>query len=143
LPDIVDDKALTWVSEQWEADLAGPTPLTYKGAFYLLSTSHLQAHSGGELIERTITYLEQEQNEDGGFGPWKGHPIGSCPWTTGVVLWGLSKAASKVSSNTVRRAMSWLESKQLPNGLWPYHYLDDATSMVLIGLSSTLPLVIK
>jgi hypothetical protein len=133
LPGIVDGKALTWLSDQWEADLDGTTPLTYKGAFYLLSTSHCQAHSSGKLIERTIAYLEQEQNEDGGFSPWKGHPIGSCPWTTGVVLWGLSKTVSKVSSHTLKRAVSWLESKQLPNGLWPYHYLDDATAMVLIG----------
>jgi hypothetical protein len=143
LPDVVDGRALTWVSEQWEADLGSPTPLTYKGALHLLSTSHCQAQASGKLVERTIAYLEQQQNEDGGFGPWMGHPVGSCPWTTGVVLWGLSKVGSRVSSSTLSRAISWLESKQLPNGLWPYHYLDDATAMVLIGLSGILPSIIK
>lgn len=143
LPDVVDRNTLSWLAHQWEADLSGPTPLTYKGAFYLLSTSHCQADSNGKLVEDTIVFLENEQNEDGGFGPWRKHPIESCPWTTGVVLWGLSKAASKVSSSTLKRATSWLESKQLSNGLWPYHYLDDATSMALIGLSNILPLIIK
>ncbi len=143
LPSLVGRETLFWVSEQWGVDLASPTPLTYKGAFYLLSTSHCQAYSNEKLVEDTIEFIEREQNEDGGFGPWREHPIGSCPWITGVVLWGLSKAPLKVSNDTLIRATSWLESTQLSNGLWPYHYLDDATAMALIGLSSVLPLVIK
>jgi hypothetical protein len=57
-----------------------------------------------------------------------------------VVLWGLSKVGELIPRHTVERALSWLESRQLPNGLWPYHYLDDGAAMALIGISSVLPL---
>ena len=82
-----------------------------------------------------------DQEDDGGFSPWKGHPVGSDPWSTGIALWGLSKFSEIVPKDTIKRAVSWLESTQLPNGLWPYHYLDDGASMALIGISSVLPLL--
>ncbi len=140
VPGAVDRHGLEWLASQWEADLASPTQLTYKGAFFLLSQAHDQAPTATDLVERTIDYLRREQDNDGGFGPWKGHPVGSDPWTTGLVLWGLSGFSRRTPSEAFKRAMHWLQSKQLPNGLWPYHYLDDGTSMALIGLSSILPL---
>jgi hypothetical protein len=141
VPAIVDTAALEWLAKQWEADLVDPTQLTYKGAFFLLSQAHAKAPTMDDLVDRTIVYLYKEQNEDGGFGPWKEHPIGSDPWTTGVVLWGLSKFPQRVSKDVIDRAVKWLQTNQLPNGLWPYHYLDDGSSMALIGLSSVLPVL--
>ena len=139
-PDVVKTTALKWLASQWEADLASPTQLTYKGAFFLLAQAHGQASFDQELTDRTISYLNGEQEDDGGFGPWKGHPAGSDPWSTGVVLWGLSKVGELIPRHTIERALSWLELRQLPNGLWPYHYLDDGAAMALIGISSVLPL---
>lgn len=141
VPEIVGSSALKWLANQWETDLASPTQLTYKGAFYLITQAHSQASSDQELTERTISHLNGEQEDDGGFGPWKGHPAGSDPWSTGVVLWGLSRVGELIPGYTVKRALSWLESRQLPNGLWPYHYLDDGAAMALIGISSVLPLL--
>ena len=141
VPEVVDSSALKWLANQWEADLASPTQLTYKGAFFLLARAHNQASFDQELTERTVSYLNGEQEDDGGFGPWKGHPMGSDPWCTGVVLWGLSKVGKLITGHTVERTLSWLGSRQLPNGLWPYHYLDDGTAMALIGISSVLPLL--
>ena len=136
----ITDAALRWLAQQWEADLGNTTQLTYKGAFFLLAQAHSQASFDQELTDRTISYLNGEQEDDGGFGPWKGHPAGSDPWSTGVVLWGLSRVGELIPRHTVERALSWLESRQLPNGLWPYHYLDDGAAMALIGISSVLPL---
>jgi hypothetical protein len=143
VPSIVDTAALEWLAKQWEADFARPTQLTYKGAFFLLSQAHEKAPAMDDLVDRTITYLCKEQNEDGGFGPWRDHPVGSDPWSTGVVLWGLSKFPQRVSKDVIDRAVKWLQTNQLPNGLWPYHYLDDGSSMALIGLSSVLPVLIE
>lgn len=143
VPEIVDSSALKWLANQWEADLASPTQLTYKGAFYLLAQAHSQTSHDNDLVNRTIAYLNGEQEEDGGFSPWKGHPVGSDPWSTGVVLWGLSRFAARISTDTVERAVSWLESRQLPDGLWPYHYLDDGAAMALIGISNVLPTLSK
>ena len=139
VPEVVDSSALKWLANQWEADLASSTQLTYKGAFFLLAQIHSRASSDKELINRTIAYLSGEQEEDGSFGPWKGHPVGSDPWSTGVVLWGLSGVGELIPKHTIELALSWLKSRQIPNGLWPYHYLDDGTAMALIGISSVLP----
>jgi len=139
VPEVVDSSALKWLANQWEADLASPTQLTYKGAFYLLTQTHSKVSRDDELVIRTISYLAGEQAEDGGFGPWKGHPVGSDPWSTGVVLCGLSRVGKLAPRQIIERALSWLKSKQLSNGLWPYHYLDDGAAMALIGISSVLP----
>jgi len=141
VPELANVSTLGWLANQWESDLDSPTQLTYKGAFSLLSQAHSQVLTNNHLMNRTVSYLINEQEEDGGFGPWKGHPVGSDPWSTGIVLWGLSRVGQLVTRHTVERALLWLQSKQLPNGLWPYHYIDDGTAMALIGISNTLPLL--
>jgi len=137
-PEIIDTSTMAWLTNEWESDLTGSVQLTYKGAFFLLSTRHPIFSDTDELISRTLNYLLKEQEENGGYGPWKGHPLGSDPWSTGVVLWGLSQFQSRLPSEIVDKALSWFQSNQLPNGLWPYHYLDDGASMALIGISSVL-----
>jgi len=89
-------------------------------------------------VFRTIEHLAKDQNEDGGFGPWKEHPIGSDPWSTGVVLWGLSRWIENVDPVVIEKALDWLRKTQLPSGYWPYHYLDDGTSLALIGAVSAM-----
>lgn len=138
-PETIGKSALTWLAQQWEADLCGTTQLTYKGAFFLLAQTHRQTSYNNNLVNLTVHYLNGEQEDDGGFGPWKGHPVGSDPWSTGMALWGLSKVGELAPRRTIERALFWLKSKQLPNGLWPYHYIDDGTAMALIGISSVLP----
>lgn len=137
-PETISNTTLNWLAQQWEVDLNGTTQLTYKGAYFLLASAHTEAHYDNSLINNTIEYLIKEQQGDGSYGPWKGHPVGSDPWITGVVLWGLSRVQEKVPKKTIEKALSWLESKQLDNGLWPYHYLDDGTAMALLGISSNL-----
>ena len=139
VPEAVNASGLEWLTKQWEADLASPVQLTYKGAFFLIAQAHSEASCNNDLIDRTLTYLNDEQEENGGFSPWKGHPVGSEPWSTGVALWGLSTVGELIPRHTVERALSWLKARQLSNGLWPYHYLDDGTAMALIGISSILP----
>ncbi len=141
VPQVISTAGLEWLASQWEADLSNPTQLTYKGAFFLLSQAHDRATKAPDLAEQTIVYLCKEQEKDGGFSPWKGHPVGPDPWTTGIVLWGLSRFVQNVPPGVIERAANWLQSTQLQNGLWPYHYLDDGMSMALIGLSSVLPIL--
>lgn len=137
--DVAGTAAMEWLANQWEADLASPTQLTYKGAFFLLAHAGYKTVVADDLVTRTIQYLSDDQEDDGGFGPWRGHPAGSDPWSTGVALWGLSVCAEEVFVDILTRAVSWLRSRQLPNGLWPHHYLDDGTAMALIGISRALP----
>jgi hypothetical protein len=122
-----------WVRQAWEKDLNSPVHLSYKGGFYLLTVNNEDGEAIDPLVSRTIAFLADDQNNDGGFGPWRDHPIGSDPWSTGVVLWGLSKWIDYVSPVVIEKALAWLERTQLPSGYWPYHYLDEGTSYALIG----------
>ena len=138
-PEISDACSLRWLTSEWAADVSSETSLTYKGGFFLLGAQ--KASSATEvdrLINETTLFIQREQNDDGGFGPWKDHPIGSDPWSTGVVLWGLSRWIDRVDKSVVERALAWLEKTQLPSGYWPYHYLDEGTSYALIGAVSAL-----
>lgn len=138
LPEILEGKALDWLADEWEHDLDSSVPLTYKGAFFLLAQMHPQSPTKNDLVERTIGLLCSEQEDDGGFSPWKGHPVGSDPWSTGITLWGLSGFELRVPVQTLKKGLSWLQSRQLDDGMWPYHYLDDGTAIALIGAASVL-----
>ena len=130
VPEAFKREDIDWLQNEWARDFRGPVRLSYKAGFYLLAMPKDQEN---ELIGQTIAHLAQDQNSDGGFAPWKGHPIGSEAWSTGVVLWGLSLWRDKVDPAILERALSWLHKTQLPSGYWPYHYLDDGASLALIG----------
>jgi len=135
VPEVATEVDWAWLRNEWGRDLERPVKLSYKGGFYLLAEKR---DAETTLPDTTIRFLEQDQNDDGGFGPWKDHPIGSDPWSTGVVLWGLSRWIDRVDRSVVERALDWLEKTQLPSGYWPYHYLDEGTSYALIGAVSAL-----
>lgn len=135
VPEVATEADWNWLRQEWVSDLGRPVKLSYKGGFYLLAEKTNVEFS---LPDATIRFLENDQNDDGGFGPWKNHPIGSDPWSTGVVLWGLSRWIDRVDTKVVERALDWLEKTQLPSGYWPYHYLDEGTSYALIGAVSAL-----
>lgn len=133
VPEVATDADRKWVRQAWERDLNSPVHLSYKGGFYLLTVENQSKKEIDPLVLRTIEYLAEDQNDNGGFGPWRNHPIGSDPWSTGVVLWGLSKWIDQVNPEVIEKALAWLEKTQLPSGYWPYHFLDEGTSYALIG----------
>lgn len=138
LPQVGNDEDYHWVAREWAKDLGRSVQLSYKAGFYLLVAGHSSIQDDSDLIDRTIKHLTDDQNDDGGFAPWKNHPIGSDPWSTGVVLWGLSKWIDKVDPEVIERALHWLQVTQLPSGYWPYHYLDEGSSYALIGAVSAM-----
>jgi hypothetical protein len=133
VPAVTTDADREWIQETWKDDLARPVHLSYKGGFYLLSVNNKNKEPIDSLVLQTIVHLAGDQNDDGGFGPWKNHPIGSDPWSTGIVLWGLSKWIDCVDPKVIEYALTWLKKTQLTSGYWPYHYLDEGTSYALIG----------
>lgn len=139
LPEISDDKTLSWITKEWEKDLNSDTRLTYKGAFFLMGLSAKKiSASENHLIEKTYEYLYEEQNEDGGFSPWKSHPIGSDPWSTGIVLLGLLSYPERVKRTVVKNTVTWLQNNKLKNGLWPCHYIEEGSSYAYWGLVEAL-----
>ncbi len=134
-PTVIKKEDINWLINEWQRDFNSPVRLSYKAGFYLLAMPQDQED---KLVKQTIDHLAQDQNDDGGFAPWKGHPIGSDPWSTGVVLWGLSRWVDQVNHAVLEKALNWLQETQLPSGYWPYHYLDDGTSLALIGSVAAL-----
>lgn len=120
------------LESMWVSDLNADLRLSYKGGFFLLAQ---QPASCSDLVLRTIQYLSREANPDGGFGPWRGHPIGSDPWSTGICLVGLCRFPELVERDVIERAVEWLLRTQLPSGYWPYHFLDEGTAYAYWGLS--------
>ncbi len=134
LPELADEKSLSWLENEWKKDLNSETKLTYKGALTLMAFAATKSRPKDEsLIQETVEYLMSEQNEDGGFSPWKGHPVGSEPWSTGIDLLGLTAYPDLVKPEAVERALDWLGRNQLSNGLWPCHYIEEGSAYCYWG----------
>jgi hypothetical protein len=125
------------VERLWNEDLASAVQLTYKGGFFLLCQTGNPKPSA-ELARRTIEYMEASQHEDGGFGPWRNHPIGSDPWTTGICVAGLCSHPDLVSRQVIGRAVGWLCRTQLSSGLWPCHFIDEGSAYAYWGLREAI-----
>lgn len=144
LPELSDQKAVDWIKNEWTKDFKSQTRLTYKGAFFLLGLSASGISTDDcPLIKETYYFLAEEQNDDGGFGPWKDHPIGSDPWSTGIVSLGLLSYPELVKREVLERAVKWLGETQLPNGLWAYHYIEEGSAYAYWGLIETLKYLAK
>ncbi|MDO9529318.1 MAG: prenyltransferase/squalene oxidase repeat-containing protein [Syntrophales bacterium] len=144
LPGISDSKTVSWLRDEWRKDFGCDVKLTYKGSFFLLGLSAFGVPANDcPLIGETYAYLHEEQNDNGGFAPWKDHPIGSDPWSTGVVLLGLLSYPELVKRAVIEKTANWLTETQLPNGLWPCHYLEEGSSYAYWGLVEAIKYLSK
>lgn len=134
LPELADPHSLLWLETEWRKDLLAEVKLTYKGALALKAFASVDCNlKDPDLIPDTVKYLMDEQHDDGGFGPWKNHPIGSEPWSTGIALIGLTAWPELLQPERVERVLAWLERVQLPNGLWPCHYIEEGSAYCYWG----------
>lgn len=134
LPELADENSIRWLESEWRKDLSAEVKLTYKGALTLKAFASADCkYKDLDLLSATVKYLLDEQNEDGGFGPWKRHPVGSEPWSTGIALIGLTAWPELLQTEAVERALAWLERVQLPNGLWPCHYIEEGSAYCYWG----------
>ena len=135
LPQLSSDDDLNWLENKWREERKFEPHLTYKAAFVLMAHNQSDYHpENRNLISEIVQWLSGQQNEDGGWGPWKGHPIGSDPWCTGIDIAGLLQYPDRVPQEVLWKALKWIKGKQLPNGLWPYHYIEDGSSWALYAL---------
>ena len=138
-PELIDKEVLKWLEKACNDEIKLETNLTYKIALPILAFSkHKYSAQDPELINSLLTYLISSQNEDGGFAPWREHPCGSDPWCTSVAVLGLLANADKVQEVVLKRTLDWLLKNQLPNGMWPYHYIDEGTALAYWALKELL-----
>lgn len=135
LPRLSSDNDLHWLEEKWLQEQQNEPCLTYKAAFTLMAFGQTSYSPQTErLVAHTVTWLCDQQQDDGGWAPWVGHPVGSDPWCTGITIAGLLQYPDEISKGVIRKALQWLQDTQLSNGLWPYHYIDDGSGWALYSL---------
>jgi len=136
LPQLSSDVYLKWLEREWKKEWQCEPCLNYKAAFTLMAFGKNNYHpEDNEIISTTVHWLVDQQNNDGGWGPWKDHPIGSDPWCTGICLISLLHYPDELPQKVLRNGLEWIKEKQLPNGLWAYHYIEDGSSWALYALT--------
>lgn len=133
LPEMRTARFLQRLEDLWFSER---NSLTYKAAFTLMgfkACDYKPRHRN--LKEETIAWLVNQQNDDGGFSPWKGHPVGSDIYCTAIALIGLLQEPQNVNPICFRRVSLWMRETQLNNGLWPYHEIEDGSGWGLYAVS--------
>ncbi len=132
LPELASEEYLEGLERLWGQEF---NSLTYKAAF-TLAAFHASDYRPGKngLIEDTVSWLVSQQNSDGGFAPWRDHPVGSEIYCTAVALLGLTSFPELVDHTRILNAVRWIGCTQLPNGLWPYHQIEDGGSWGLFAI---------
>ena len=135
IPQLSSDQNLKWLEDEWCREQDLKPSLTYKAAFTLMAFNKNNYYTENQdLIPETVHWLYDQQNDDGGWGPWKDHPAGSDPWCTGIGIVGLLQYPDKIPQEVFLKALKWLKEKQLPNGLWPYHYIEEGSGWAMYAL---------
>ncbi len=126
LPELATGERLNLLEKLWLSEMRS---LTYKAAYVLMAFDKAKyvPYTGG-LVSETVNWLLSNQREDGGFSPWREHPVESNVFCTGVAIVGLSKYCDVLMKPALNSALKWLVSNQLPHGLWPYHEIEDGSS---------------
>jgi hypothetical protein len=131
LPDLRTEESRIWMVNEWLKDRENKPLLSYKTAFVLIDGT-----DDATIREEMETALLSQQEENGGFGPWKSHPAGPDAWCTGIALLALAQIQTKEAHQAGIRALHYLKQTQCPQGFWPYHYLDTGAAWALYGMSS-------
>lgn len=135
-PELADNTSLPLLEKLW---IYEKNSLTYKAGYTLMAFSRCEYQpENKELIPETITWLLENQEDDGGFLPWKEHPVDSDVYCTSIALLGLSQYPQLVPRETFDRAFKWLLDNRLDNGIWKYHEIEDGASWGLYTLSQLL-----
>ncbi len=133
LPEVVSLETLQWLENECRHETCQQPLLTYKIALPLRAFYENRYQLEKNIMD-LVSLLLASQNEDGGFAPWRGHPSGSDPWCTAVAALGLLPQTELVPREVLHKALKWLRANQLPNGLWPYHYIEEGTAIAYWAL---------
>ena len=133
LPQIVQEKHLRWLEQTW---LQEKNSLTYKAAYTLMAFSKNRfIPENKTLIDCTNDWLAGQQEDNGGYAPWRNHPAGPNIYCTSIGTLGLLSYNSNRYSNQIIKAYDYMKNTQLPSGIWPYHEIEDGCSWGLYAMS--------
>lgn len=135
-PEMTDSSRLRLLEELWKSEQGS---LSYKAGYILMAFSRNRyIPEKPELANKIIRWLEENQNEDGGFSPWKNHPVDSNVFCTSIAALGLNCYRTQASLEVLTKARDWLLNNRMKSGIWKYHEIEDGTSWGLYALSQLL-----
>jgi hypothetical protein len=135
-PGLAEPQPLLLLEQLW---ISEKNSITYKAAYTLMAFKRARYRpQTGTLIEETVDWLAANQLQDGGFSPWKGHPLDADVFCTAVAALGLRQYPNLAAPEVLRRAAGWLDRNRLENGIWKYHEIEDGASWGLYALSQLL-----
>lgn len=132
-PRLANPQNLNWLERAWEKEQKS---LTYKAAYTLSAfskTGYIPLNK--ILIKNTIDWLISQQEDNGGFGPWREHPKGPDVICTSIAILGLLSFEAENHKESIIKAYDYLCKTQLDSGIWPYHEIDDGSSWGLYALT--------
>jgi len=134
LPELATLERLRSLEDLWNSER---NSLTYKAAYMLMAFRRASYEPRREgLIADTVAWLLENQRQDGSFAPWRDHPVASDVFCTAVAAIGLTQYPALAGESALGKAMAWLLANQLPQGIWPYHEIEDGTSWGVWALTS-------
>lgn len=132
MPELCNVNQLHWLENLW---LKEKNSLTYKAAYTLMAFKQNDYKPvNKDLIGYTMKWLLDQQEDDGGFAPWHGHPVGSNIYCTSVSCLGLLCYPEYCSKEKINNAYKYMVDNQLKNGLWAYHELEDGGAWGLMAM---------
>jgi prenyltransferase beta subunit len=133
LPHLAQEKHLKWLEAAWTSEI---NSLTYKAAYTLMAfNKNSYMPHDKTLIDSTIDWLANQQEDNGGFAPWLKHPAGSNIYCTAIAALGLLSYGTERCFRQIHRAYRYMQNTQLPSGIWPYHEIEDGASWGLYAMS--------
>lgn len=136
LPELSDKEGLRWLETEWKREFGLNPKLTYKSAFTLMaSKNNGYKFNDSQLFKDTMDWLISQQNEDYGWGNFKGQPVGSTPFCTGVAITGLLQYSEKIEPEIITKGLKWIIEHQLDEGLWPDHYIEEGSAWTFHALT--------
>jgi len=132
-PSLAMPKHLQWLEKTWTSE---QNSLTYKAAYALAAFEKKRYEPQDKsIIANTVDWLISQQEINGGFAPWKGHPVGANILYTSVATLGLLAYGKNMLENQILRAYRYMRDTQLSSGIWAYHEIEDGTSWGLYAMT--------
>ena len=133
LPQLVELKHLEWLEYTWLAEV---NSLTYKAAYTLLAfKENVYSPKHDSLITDSIQWLATQQEDNGGFAPWRNHPVGANIYCTAIAVLGLLSYGKEQYAGEILKAYAYMKKTQLNSGIWPYHEIEDGSSWGLYAMT--------
>lgn len=132
-PQLATKRALAWLENEWGNEQKS---LTYKAAYTLAAfKSSSYTPQSDSIIPDTIGWLASQQEDNGGYAPWHGHPQGPDIICTSIAMLGLLAFGREKYGENIAKAYDFMCSTQMDSGIWPLHEIDDATSWGVYALT--------